>query len=127
MRIDRFQEHLLSVYNATSGVQAETWSDGTKRPSGMRIKLPNGTEVRHALTRVRVPDEDLDAPEEPVLGDPPPELPVPSPSTPAEYLAAVLANSGNQEMARVWVYESAERPGLGVEFHSGAKIHMLLV
>lgn len=126
MRIDRFQEHLLSVCNATPGIEAETWSDGTRRPHGMRIKLPNGTEVRHAITRVRAPEEDIEAPEEPVLGEPPAELPLPAPDKPAEYLAAVLANSGSKEMARIWVYESAERPGVGVEFYNGAKIHMLL-
>lgn len=126
MRIDRFQEHLLSVYGATPGIEAKAWSDGTRRPHGMRITLPNGTEVRHALTRVRAPEEDIEAPEDPVLGEPPPELPVPPPENPAEYLAAVLANSGSKELARIWVYESSERPGLGIEFHSGAKIHMLL-
>lgn len=135
MRIDRFQELAVAAYQeAPEIVSAQPWSDGTRRPYGIEVQLADGKTVRHAITRVRVQGEDLEQPEEPVLGEPPaPIEPRPAPAgvrdrQTAEFLAAVLAGTGNKEVARVYAYDqTSQNPGLGVEFHSGSKIHMLLV
>ena len=133
MRIDRFQEFALAAYrDAPEITAAEPWSDGTTRPAGIQLQV-GGKTVRHALTMVTPQGEDLGAPEQPVEGEPPaPVEPRPAPAgvrdrQTAEYLAAVLAGTGSPEIARVYAYdEKSMHPGLGVEFHSGRKIHMLL-
>lgn len=135
MRIDRFQTFALDAYRqAPEIVSAEPWSDGTRRPHGIQLTLATGGTVRHAITRVRVMGEDLDQPEEPVLGEPPaPVEPRPAPAgvrdrQTAAFLAAVLAGTGNKELSRAYAYdEQSQNPGFGVEFHNGSKVHMLLV
>jgi len=133
MRIARFQEFALQTYRQAPGiVDARPWEDGTNRPFGIEVQLAAGATVRHAITRVRVEDEDLNAEEQPVEGEaPPPVDDVPEPSgrrdrATAGYLAALLTNSGNAELAHTYVYDSEHNPGLGAVFHSGAKVHMLL-
>ncbi|WP_431979987.1 hypothetical protein [Streptomyces qinglanensis] len=134
MRIDRFQPFALDAYRQAPEITgAEPWTDGTSRPAGIEVTVA-GRTVRHALTRVRVPGEDMDQPEAAPVEGPPadPIEPRPAPAgvrdrQTAVYLAAVLAGTGHPEIARVYPYEeSSQNPGLGVEFHSGAKIHMLL-
>ncbi|NSC22350.1 hypothetical protein FM076_14610 [Streptomyces albus subsp. chlorinus] len=135
MRIDRFQEFAVAAYReAPEVLSAQPWSDGVRRPYGIEVQLAGGKTLRHAITRVRVPDEDLEKPEEPVLGEPPaPIEPRPTPTggrdrQTAQYFAAVLAGTGNKEVARVYAYDqTSQNPGLGAEFHDGSKIHMLLV
>lgn len=135
MRIDRFQSVALDAYRqAPEIVSAEPWSDGTRRPHGIELKLATGGTVRHAITRTRVQGEDLEQPEQPVEGEPPaPVEPRPAPAgvrdrQTAEFLAAVLAGAGSKEMLRVYPYdEKSAHPGLGVEFHDGSRVYMLLV
>ncbi|GAB2829830.1 hypothetical protein [Streptomyces daliensis] len=135
MRIDRFQAMALDAYRAAPEIaSAELWEDGTRRPHGIELTVA-GRTVRHAITRVRTPGEDMGQPEAtPVEGTPPaPVEPRPTPGggrdrQTAEYLAAVLAGTAHPELACVYAYgEKSQNAGLGVEFHSGAKIHMLLV
>ncbi|MFE9392275.1 hypothetical protein [Streptomyces sp. NPDC006784] len=134
MRIDRFQSFALDAYRQAPEIAgAEPWSDGTSRPAGIELKVA-GRTVRHALTRVRVPGEDTGQPEAAPVEGPPAEPIEPRPAPAgaqdrqtAVYLAAVLAGAGHPEIARVCSYdEKSQNAGLGVEFHSGAKIHMLL-
>ncbi|NGO69308.1 hypothetical protein [Streptomyces boncukensis] len=134
MRIDRFQSFALDAYRQAPEIaSAEPWQEGTRRPYGIELTVA-GRTVRHALTRVPVAGEDMETPEQaPVEGEPPaPVEPRPAPGgvrdrQTAQYLAAVLAGTGHREIARVYAYdEQSQNAGLGVEFHSGAKIHMLL-
>ncbi|NGO73711.1 hypothetical protein [Streptomyces boncukensis] len=135
MRIDRFQSFAVDAYRQAPEIaSADPWQEGTRRPYGIEMTVA-GQTVRHALTRVRVPGEDVEQPErDPAEGEPPaPVEPRPAPGgardrQTARFLAAVLADTGHPEIARVYAYdESSTDPGLGVEFHSGAKIHMLLM
>ncbi|MEU5834437.1 hypothetical protein ABZ820_12305 [Streptomyces diacarni] len=134
MRIDRFQEFAVAAYRQAPEIAgADPWSDGTKRPAGVELTVA-GRTVRHAITRVRVDGEDLEQPEQIVEGQPPaPIEPRPAPAgvrdrQTAQYLAAVLAGTAHPEIARVYAYDQkSQDPGLGVEFHDGSKVHMLLV
>lgn len=135
MRIDRFQSFAIEAYRQAPEVtEAQPWSDGTKRPYGVEVRLANGRTVRHALTMVTPPGEDVAEPEQIVEGEPaPPIEPRPQPGgvrdrQTAAFLASALANAGNRELARVYVYdENSTHAGLGTEGHNGTKVHMLLV
>jgi hypothetical protein len=117
---------------------AEPWQDGTRRPYGVRVKFNTGTVLNVSITAVTPPGEDFKQPEQPLTGAPPAEVPVPEPYdggkvTPLRaeaYLAALLNNTGNPEMARAYAYSAREtppmNPGLGVDFHNGGKAHMLI-
>ncbi|MFI8853405.1 hypothetical protein [Streptomyces sp. 891-h] len=135
MRIQQFQEFAVAAYQqAPEVVSAEPYTEGHNRPAGVEIKLAGGKVVRHAITRVRVEGEDLEQPEPVAEGEPPaPIEPRPTPSgvrdrQTAQFLAAVLAGTGHKELARVYPYEeSSQNPGLGVVFHNGSKVNMLLL
>lgn len=135
MRIPEFQQLAVQAYRAAPEVEsAEPFSDGTKRPYGVEIRLRTGTTVRHAMTRVRVDGEDLDQSEPEGTGTPPEPVegrPEPKGSrdrATAQFLAACLADTGDERMSTVYAYgEEAQHPGVGVQFHNGSKIHLLLV
>ncbi|SOD58184.1 hypothetical protein SAMN06297387_10123 [Streptomyces zhaozhouensis] len=131
MRPARFQQFALASYQA-AGLHAEPWAEGTSRPFGVKIRLPGGAEVWHAVTTQPRDGDRPDEPEEPVEKDAP--QPVDVPELPAgrvpvvvveRYLAALLTNAGSAEIARVYGYTDREQrgsvAGFGVEFWSGAK------
>lgn len=134
MRIPEFQELAVSAYGRAPEVEsAEPYSDGVKRPHGVSIRLRNGTTVRHAVTRVRTDGEDLDQAEPEATGEPPAAIePRPAPKgvrtrETAQFLAACIADLRDARMSAVYAYgEDAQHPGVGVVFHNGSKIHLLL-
>ncbi|WP_165985997.1 hypothetical protein [Streptomyces sp. YIM 98790] len=137
MRPQRFMDFAVRTYTA-AGLQAEPWQEGTKRPFGVQVTLPNGGQIWHAITAVAVPGEDYAAPEQPVEKEAPTPVPLPSigsgpvPVPEVErYLAALMTNSGSPEIARAYGYSgresSSQYPGFGIEFHSEAKVHCVFV
>ncbi|SFD28839.1 hypothetical protein [Streptomyces aidingensis] len=137
MRPQRFMDFAVRTYSA-AGLEAEPWQDGTKRPFGVRVRLPGGGQIWHAVTAAAPPGEDYAAPEQPVEKEAPAPVPLPAlgngpvPVPAAEqYLAALLTNAGSLEIIRAYGYSgreaSSQNPGLGVEFHSGGKIHCVFV
>ncbi|OEV12994.1 hypothetical protein [Streptomyces nanshensis] len=135
MRNERFQEFAVAAYRSAPEVaSAEPYRDGTRRPLGIEVRLTSGVTVRHAITMVTPQGEDLEAPEKVVEGEPPALIePRPAPRgvrdrQTAQLLACILASAGNKEMARAYAYDQTSmHPGLGVEWHSGRKTHMLLL
>lgn len=135
MRIPAFLEFAVAAYQAAPEVEsAEPYSDGTKRPHGVSIRLRNGTTVRHAVTRVRTDGEDLDQVEPEATGAPPAAFePRPVPKgvrtrETAQFLAACIADRQDKHVSAVYAYgQSAQHPGVAVEFHNGSKIHLLLI
>lgn len=135
MRIERFRDFAIETYRQAPEVaSAEAYSDDTRRPYGIEVRLTTGTTVRHALTMTRPAGEDLSQPEEVVEGEPPaPIEPRPTPKgvrdrETAQLLASVIAGAAHPEMAHVSAYdENSMHSGLRVEMHSGRKIHMLLL
>lgn len=140
MRPARFQEFAITAFRRGSEVAAvEPWQDGTTRPYGVQVKFSTGAVLRVSITAVTPPGENFKEPEAPVTAEPPAEVPVPepyeggkpSPQRAELYLAALLNNSGNPEVARTYAYSAREtppmNPGLGVDFHNGGKAHMLIV
>lgn len=137
MRPARFQQFAISVYQA-AGLAAEPWEEGTARPRGIKLRLPSGAEIWHAITTQPRDGDRPDEPEQPVEKDAPqpvdvPELPagrVPV-TTVERYLAALLTNAGSNEISRVYTYSGREQSGstqgVGVEFWSGAKAFAPLV
>ncbi|WP_129842609.1 hypothetical protein [Streptomyces sp. RFCAC02] len=132
MRPERFQQFAIATYQA-AGLRAEPWADGTTRPHGVRLHLPSGAEIRHAITAQAREGDRYDGPEEPVEKDAPEPVTVPELGegrvalTDVErHLAALLTNTGLREMARCWAYSDREQapktPGVGCAFHNGAKI-----
>lgn len=136
MRPARFQEFALKALTAAPGIlSVEPWQDGTTRPNGLKVTLATGAQVWPAITAVSAPGEDYSQPEQPVEGEPLPDVPLPQLAgdkvkvTDVElFLVAVLTNAGCREIAQVYGYSDRPspnlHPGVGVEFHSGAKIHM---
>lgn len=135
MRIDRFKDAALEAYRKAPEVaSAEEWAEGTSRPCGVEVRFTGGGTVRHAITMVTPPGDDLAGPEETVEGEAPaPVEPRPAAGGPhdrqtARLLAAILADAAHPEFARVYAYaESSTNPGLGADMHSGHKMHMLLL
>ncbi|WP_049580410.1 hypothetical protein [Streptomyces sp. SBT349] len=131
MRPARFQQYAITAYRA-AGLEAQPWTEGAKRPFGVKVRFGSGAEVWHAVTTQPREGDVPEQPEEPLEKDAPepvavPELgagrlPIP---TVERYLVALLTNAGNTEVARVYAYSDRDQPGstsgLGVEFHSGAK------
>lgn len=132
MQVERFRDFVMEAYRkAPKVVSAEGWD---RRPFGVEVRLENGGGVfRHSITRQLAPGENLEAPEEPVTGQPTaPVEPVPEPGGPrdrrtAAFLAAAVAAAGSEEIERVYVYGEDANPGFGVACHSGARLYMLLV
>lgn len=137
MRPARFQEFAITAFRRGSEVaDVEPWQDGTKRPYGVRVKFASGTVFHVSITAVTPPGDKFAEPETPVTADPPGEVPVPSmsgavtPQRAETYLAALLNNTGNPEVARTYAYSARDtpsmNPGLGVDFHNGGKVHLLI-
>ncbi|MGK5533280.1 hypothetical protein [Streptomyces sp. URMC 129] len=140
MRPERFQQFALDAYAQASGIgQAEPWSDGTKRPLGIKVRFASGAEIWHGITAQPRDGDRYDEPEQPVEKQAPDPLPLPDLGggririTDAElYVAAVLNNTGSPEIARCYGYSHGRQqapaiPGVGVEFWSGARIFMPFV
>jgi hypothetical protein len=116
--------------------RAEPWQEGTSRPAGVHITFATGSELWLAVTGGGRPGEDYDRPEVPVTDAPPAEIPVPellqsgkiTPTSAEAYIAAVLNNSGCNEIKRTYAYsggaaptQPTAHPGVGIHFHSDAK------
>lgn len=138
MRPARFMPFAAQTLAQAPGIlAAEPWQDGTTRPYGLKVTLATGAQVWPAITAVGAPGEKYDQDEAPVEGEPPAEIPMPELSgklpiaAVEKVLASALANSGNKEIARVYCYSDRKQPnlnpGIGLEFHNGAKIHMAFV
>ncbi len=140
MRPARFMPFAAQALTKAPGILAvEPWQDGGTRPYGLKVTLATGAQVWPAITAVGAPGEDYSQPEpeKPATGEPPAEIPAPELSgklpmgTVEKALAAALASSGSPEIARVYCYSDRDKPninpGVGVEFHSGARIHMAFV
>jgi hypothetical protein len=132
MRPERFMEFAVQTY-AAAGLTAEPWQEGTERPFGVRVRLPGGAEVRHAITVQSADGDDFTQTEKPVEAEALDPVGVPeltaAPAAPEieRYLAALITNAGSREVSRVYGYSDRKQPskypGLGVEFHSGARIY----
>lgn len=140
MRPARFQEFAITAFRRGGEVAAaEPWQEGTTRPYGVRVEFGTGAVIHVSLTAVPPPGENFCEPEAPVTAEPPSQVAVPelyeggkpTPQRAELYLAALLNNSGNPEVARTYAYSAREtppmNPGLGVDFHNGGKAHMLIV
>ncbi|GAB2880683.1 hypothetical protein [Streptomyces mayteni] len=135
MRPQRFQQFAIDAYRA-AGIQAEPWSEDTKRPMGIALTLPTGQQIRHAITAQSREGEKYAEPEQPVEKEAPAPVAVPELGKGADprqvegYLAAVLNNSGSTEILRTYGYSDhtppAMHPGFGVIFHSGARVFCML-
>ncbi len=131
MRPARFQQFAIDTYRA-AGLRAEPWTEGDRRPYGVKVGLPSGAEVWHAIT-VQSPDgERYDQDEQPVEKDAPEPVAVPELGAGRmrladveRHLAALLTNTGSPEIVKCWTYSDREQPattpGLGVEFWSGGR------
>lgn len=133
MRPNRLMEFVIDTLGkATEVRQAEAWQDDS-RPAGVHVTFATGSEMWLAVTGGGLPGEDYGKPEVPVTDAPPTEVPVPdllkggkvTPITAENYLTAVLTNSGSSEIRRVYAYSAQDtpvtHPGVGIEFHSGAR------
>ncbi|MFH8990893.1 hypothetical protein [Streptomyces sp. NPDC017940] len=132
MRPARFQEFTLDVLPKAPEIQTVNVWDG--RAFGLHLTFNTGSQLWIGSTAQAAPGEQGDQAETPVHGDTPAEVPYPdlyeggkiTPARAEDYLAAALTNSHNDEIASVYPYGSeAKNPGLGVRFHSGARIFML--
>ncbi|GAA1914299.1 hypothetical protein GCM10009716_24710 [Streptomyces sodiiphilus] len=135
MRPDRFRDYALDAYRAAPGIAAaELWADGTRRPFGIKVSLAGGAQIWQAITAQARPGANPAEPERPEEGEVPDMPAVPTPAGPGpvalalveQMLAGALVSAGSREIARAYTY-SAERqgaanPGVGVHFHSGARV-----
>lgn len=136
MRIERFREFALRTY-AAAGLTAESWQADVRRPHGIKVTLPSGSQIYHAITTQSAEGDKADQPEKPVEGEAPPPVAVPDAggkvtiADAERLLAAVLQNSGNPEIAETYSYSGREtpsvHPGFGINFHSGARIYCVFV
>ncbi|MFB7007909.1 MULTISPECIES: hypothetical protein [unclassified Streptomyces] len=140
MRPQRFQEFAVeTLLKAPEIKNAEPWTEAD-RPGGVHLTFNTGAQLWAAITATAAPGDDYDRPEVPVIDAPPAEVPLPelyeggkvTPLKCEAYLAAVFANSGNGEIARTYAYSEGAtvtnptaNPGMGLVFHSGAKIQFL--
>ena len=141
MRPERLMNFVAETLDKAPGVEARPWQDGTRRPYGVHVRFATGSELRLGVMAASPPGEDHSKPEVPVTGEPPTETAVPDPlSKPFEpvaaeqYIAAILTNSGNNEIKNVYGYSSratptspTAHPGVGVEFHSTGKGFLLFL
>ncbi|WP_330479845.1 hypothetical protein OG301_39220 (plasmid) [Streptomyces platensis] len=141
MRPERLMNFVTETLDKAPGVQARPWQDGTNRPYGVHARFASGSELRLGVMVTTPPGEDHSKPEIPVTGEPPTETTSPDPlgktfdPTAAEqYIAAILTNSGNNEIKNVYGYSSratptspTAHPGVGLEFHSTGKGYLLFL
>ncbi|AGP56202.1 hypothetical protein [Streptomyces rapamycinicus] len=140
MRPQRFQDWAVEALRQGPEVaEVEPWQEGHKQPFGVKTRLRTGAEIWMGITAVSPPGEDYGQPEQPVEGEAPAAVPVPElvgatgkvAITQAErHLAALLNNAGSGEVAGAYGYSDrgpAQNPGVGVDFHSGGKIHCVFV
>ncbi|WP_236241601.1 hypothetical protein [Streptomyces sp. CC228A] len=130
MRPQRFHQFACEALAKAPEVQAvEPWDRGD-HTLGMRIVFTNGSQVWLGTTGALPPGVKSEDEDVPVLGEPPAHVPYPdvfdggavTPQRAQAYLAAALNNAGCEEIAEVYPYaETAQNPGFGVVFHSGAK------
>ncbi|MEU8682995.1 hypothetical protein [Streptomyces sp. NPDC048611] len=134
MRPPRLMEFAVDALGKAPEIQrAEAWQEGTTRPAGIHLTFTTGSELWIAVAGGGRPGENYDLPEVPVTDEPPAEVPVPdlfqggkaTPLSAEAYLAAVLNNSGNNEIKRTYAYSAGDtptaHPGVGIHFHSGAR------
>ncbi|GHJ28223.1 hypothetical protein [Streptomyces hygroscopicus] len=141
MRPQRFQDWAVdALRQGTEVAEVEPWQDGRNRPYGLKTRFRTGAEIWMGITAVAPPGEDYSQPEQPVEGEPPAAVPVPelvgangkvSVTQAERHLAALLNNAGSAEVAGAYGYsdraDPALNPGVGVDFHSGGKIHCVFV
>ncbi|WP_130798735.1 hypothetical protein [Streptomyces otsuchiensis] len=105
----------------------------------MKVTLPSGALIWHAITVQSQEGDDPSQPEKVVRGTAPEpvELPELAGRVPVqsveEFLAGAVANLGNEEVSHVYAYSASRSgstsvyPGFGVKFHSGAKAYCVFV
>ncbi|AZK95297.1 MULTISPECIES: hypothetical protein [Streptomyces] len=135
MRRERFHAFALEALGKGPDVRgAEPWDRGD-HTVGLHVTFSTGAQVWISITTALAPGEKHESAEAPVHAEPPAEVPVPelyqdgstTPEKVKHYLAAVMANSGCDEIALVYPYADDGHPGFGLQFHNGAKVFCLLV
>ncbi len=143
MRPSRFQEFCLTSLTAPDIKAVDSWHEPGRRPFGLEVTFSRGSRLWLGITASAAPGEKYGQPETPVTGACLPEEPWPTlydvvkgsitADSAERYLAAALTNTCHVEIARVWTYTASARdtlprqPGVGVEFHSGARIFLPMI
>ncbi|MCR8946045.1 hypothetical protein NW249_28455 [Streptomyces sp. OUCMDZ-4982] len=137
MRPARFQQFAVEALAKAPDVKSvDPWQEDS-RPFGVHIMFMSGAQIWAAITATAAPGEDYKQPENPVVYEAPAEVAYPdlyddgkvTPQLAEKYLAAALTNSGSGEIAAVYAYTvkdpATAHPGVGVQFHSEARIQLL--
>ncbi|MFF8793322.1 hypothetical protein [Streptomyces globisporus] len=137
MRPARFQQFAVEALSKAPDVKSvDPWQE-PERPFGVHIMFMSGAQIWAAITATAAPGEDYKQPENPVVYEAPAEVAYPdlfeggkvTPHLAEKYLAAALTNSGSGEIATVYAYTvndpGTANPGVGVKFHSEARIQVL--
>ncbi|WP_411082067.1 hypothetical protein [Streptomyces sp. cmx-18-6] len=137
MRPARFQDFAADALAKAPDVKSvDPWQE-PDRPFGIHIVFMSGAQIWAAITATAAPGEDYDQPENPVSYEAPAEVGYPelyedgkvTPQQAEKYLAAAFTNSGSPEIASVYAYTvkdpATSHPGLGLKFHSEARIQFL--
>ena len=145
MRPARFESFLSDLFRQASGqvteVQTVKEAGYDRCPYGLVVTYATGARVLLQIVGTTAPGDDLSTPEQIVEGEAPPdELPVPEPVDGGRvrldrvdgHLAALVANSGNREVADVEVFSQRAQPGAvrygaRFAFHSGATVYVYVV
>ncbi|WP_172385191.1 hypothetical protein [Streptomyces sp. MNP-20] len=132
MRLARFHEFAREALSKAPEVQTVNAWDG--RSFGLLITFATGSQIAVGITAAAAPGDKGEGPEVPVHGDAPAETAYPelyesgkiTPARAQDYLVAALANSGCDEIQKVYAYAStSSHPGFGVVFHDGARAFCL--
>ncbi|QSS91483.1 hypothetical protein [Streptomyces sp. M54] len=137
MRPARFQDFAVEALAKAPDVKSvEPWQE-PDRPFGVHILFMSGAQIWAAITATAAPGEDYKQPENPVSYEAPAEVAYPdlyeggkvTPQLAEKYLAAAFTNSGSPEIESVYAYSvkdpATAHPGLGLRFHSEARIQLL--
>ncbi|WP_329467884.1 hypothetical protein [Streptomyces sp. NBC_01431] len=139
MRPERFRQFCLDTLpqHGPDITAAEVWEGDGAPPFGIVITFANGSRLWATITGVLAPGTKVDDADMPVTGTAPEPVALPalcidgqtSPALAEAYLAAVLAQSGNNEVSNIYGYQqrlnqAAAYPGVGIGFHNGARIYM---
>ncbi|WP_228995169.1 hypothetical protein [Streptomyces sp. DH8] len=137
MRPARFQTFAVDALAKAPDVKSvDPWQEES-RPFGVHIMFMSGAQIWAAITATAAPGEDYNQPENPVSYEAPGEVAYPdlydggkvTPQLAERYLAAALTNSGSAEIDSVYAYSvkdpATNHPGVGVRFHSEARIQLL--